>query len=35
VSGVRRSHELASLGRRVCEPEWDLLALVSDPAGAA
>jgi aminoglycoside phosphotransferase (APT) family kinase protein len=21
----RRSHELASLGRRICEPEWDLL----------
>jgi aminoglycoside phosphotransferase (APT) family kinase protein len=29
LSGVRRSHELASLGRRVCEPEWDLLQLVS------
>jgi aminoglycoside phosphotransferase (APT) family kinase protein len=28
-SGMRRSHELASLGRRVCEPEWDLLQLVS------
>jgi aminoglycoside phosphotransferase (APT) family kinase protein len=28
LSGVRRSHELASLGRRVCEPEWDLLQLV-------
>jgi aminoglycoside phosphotransferase (APT) family kinase protein len=26
--GARRSHELASLGRRVCEPEWDLLQLV-------
>ena len=25
LTGVRRSHELASLGRRVCEPEWDLL----------
>ncbi len=25
TSGVRRSHELASLGRRICEPEWDLL----------
>jgi aminoglycoside phosphotransferase (APT) family kinase protein len=28
LTGVRRSHELASLGRRVCEPEWDLLHLV-------
>jgi aminoglycoside phosphotransferase (APT) family kinase protein len=24
-TGVRRSHELASLGRRICEPEWDML----------
>jgi aminoglycoside phosphotransferase (APT) family kinase protein len=28
LSGVRHSHELASLGRRICEPEWDLLQLV-------
>jgi aminoglycoside phosphotransferase (APT) family kinase protein len=28
LSGVRPSHELASLGRRVCEPEWDLLELL-------
>jgi aminoglycoside phosphotransferase (APT) family kinase protein len=28
LTGVRRSHELASLGRRVCEPEWDLLQLM-------
>jgi aminoglycoside phosphotransferase (APT) family kinase protein len=27
-SGLRRSHELASLGRRICEPEWDLLELI-------
>jgi len=27
-SGVRRSHELASLGRRICEPEWDMLELI-------
>jgi aminoglycoside phosphotransferase (APT) family kinase protein len=27
LSGMRRSHELASLGRRVCEPEWDFLEL--------
>jgi aminoglycoside phosphotransferase (APT) family kinase protein len=27
-SGRRRSHELASLGRRICEPEWDLLELI-------
>jgi aminoglycoside phosphotransferase (APT) family kinase protein len=30
LSDVRRSHELASLGRRICEPEWDLLQLVTD-----
>jgi aminoglycoside phosphotransferase (APT) family kinase protein len=29
LTGVRRSHELASLGRRICEPEWDFLELVS------
>src|SRR5581483_1487117 len=29
LSGVRRSHELASLGRRICEPEYDLLQLIS------
>jgi aminoglycoside phosphotransferase (APT) family kinase protein len=29
LAGVRRSHELASLGRRICEPEWDLLGLIS------
>jgi len=28
LSGARRSHELASLGRRICEPEWDLLQLI-------
>jgi aminoglycoside phosphotransferase (APT) family kinase protein len=28
LDGVRRSHELASLGRRICEPEWDLLELL-------
>ncbi len=28
LNGVRRSHELASLGRRICEPEWDLLELI-------
>ncbi|MGZ8667295.1 MAG: phosphotransferase family protein [Solirubrobacterales bacterium] len=31
-SGLRRSHELASLGRRICEPEWDLLRLIAEPA---
>jgi aminoglycoside phosphotransferase (APT) family kinase protein len=30
LTGVRRSHELASLGRRICEPEWDMLELISD-----
>lgn len=29
LTGVRRSHELASLGRRICEPEFDLLQLIS------
>jgi aminoglycoside phosphotransferase (APT) family kinase protein len=32
LTGVRRSHELASLGRRICEPEWDLLALIGGRA---
>jgi aminoglycoside phosphotransferase (APT) family kinase protein len=27
--GLRPSHELASLGRRICEPEWDMLQLIS------
>jgi aminoglycoside phosphotransferase (APT) family kinase protein len=29
--GRRRSVELASLGRRICEPEWDLLELIDPP----
>jgi aminoglycoside phosphotransferase (APT) family kinase protein len=29
LTGIRRSHELASLGRRICEPEWDFLQLAS------
>ena len=28
LTGARRSHELASLGRRICEPEWDMLKLI-------
>jgi aminoglycoside phosphotransferase (APT) family kinase protein len=28
LTGRRRSAELASLGRRICEPEWDLLNLI-------
>jgi aminoglycoside phosphotransferase (APT) family kinase protein len=32
LTGIRRSHELASLGRRVCEPEWDLLELIRGTA---
>jgi aminoglycoside phosphotransferase (APT) family kinase protein len=35
LSGARPSHELASLGRRICEPEWDLLSLIAGRAGAA
>ena len=31
-TGLRPSHELASLGRRICEPEWDLLELIGAPA---
>ena len=30
LTAVRRSHELASLGRRICEPEWDLLRLIGN-----
>ena len=33
LTGARRSHELASLGRRICEPEWDLLGLVEAEEG--
>ena len=29
LTGMRRSHELASLGRRICEPEWDMLELIA------
>jgi aminoglycoside phosphotransferase (APT) family kinase protein len=32
LTAVRRSHELASLGRRICEPEWDLLWLMGNTA---
>ena len=28
VSGALRSVELAAIGRRVCEVEWDLLELL-------
>jgi aminoglycoside phosphotransferase (APT) family kinase protein len=30
LTGTRPSAELASLGRRICEPEWDLLQLVTE-----
>jgi aminoglycoside phosphotransferase (APT) family kinase protein len=30
LTGVRPSAELASLGRRIAEPEWDLLTLLGD-----
>jgi aminoglycoside phosphotransferase (APT) family kinase protein len=33
LTGVRRSHELASLGRRICEPEWDMLQLITATPG--
>jgi hypothetical protein len=29
VSGLMRSVELAAIGRRVCETEWDLLDLLA------
>lgn len=32
LSGAERSLELASLGRRICEPEWDFLSLVLEGA---
>ena len=31
-AGNGRSHELASLGRRICEPEWDMLELMRGEA---
>jgi aminoglycoside phosphotransferase (APT) family kinase protein len=34
TSGAVRSVELAAIGRRVCENEWDLLELIA-PAGLA
>jgi hypothetical protein len=34
LSGAHRSVELAAIGRRVCEQEWDLLLLL-DPDAAA
>ena len=30
MTGLRPSHELASLGRRICEPEWDMLGLIAE-----
>jgi aminoglycoside phosphotransferase (APT) family kinase protein len=35
LTGARRSHELASLGRRICEPEWDLLQLIQHETGCS
>ena len=32
LSGDSNSLELAAIGRRACEPEWDLLALLSSPS---
>ncbi|MCU4185064.1 phosphotransferase [Acidiferrimicrobium sp. IK] len=32
LSGASRSMELAAIGRRVCESEWDLLGLLPSPA---
>ncbi len=34
LSGATRSVELAAIGRRVCESEWDLFALLGDAAAA-
>jgi aminoglycoside phosphotransferase (APT) family kinase protein len=33
LTGARPSAELASLGRRICEPEWDLLQLLPSLSG--
>jgi aminoglycoside phosphotransferase (APT) family kinase protein len=30
LTGARPSAELASLGRRICEPEWDVLTLIAE-----
>ena len=30
LSGAARSHELAAIGRRVCENEYDLLTLLEE-----
>jgi hypothetical protein len=30
LSGAARSVELATIGRRVCENEWDLLELLDE-----
>ena len=35
LSGAHRSVELAAIGRRVCEQEWDLLLLLDPEAAAA
>jgi aminoglycoside phosphotransferase (APT) family kinase protein len=35
LSGAHRSVELAAIGRRVCEQEWDLLLLLEPEAAAA
>ncbi len=35
LSGAHRSVELAAIGRRVCEQEWDLLAALQPEAAAA
>jgi aminoglycoside phosphotransferase (APT) family kinase protein len=35
LSGAHRSVELAAVGRRVCEQEWDLLLLLEPDAAAA
>ncbi len=34
LSGAERSHELAAVGRRVCENEWDLLSVITPLSGA-
>jgi aminoglycoside phosphotransferase (APT) family kinase protein len=35
LTGARPSAELASLGRRICEPEWDLLELLPVASSAS
>jgi hypothetical protein len=30
LDNISRSHELAAIGRRVCENEWDLIEMLEE-----